>query len=197
MYNIGMLQDCLPASVYQLLLTDKVDTEKVNISDEDWHKARCYMLDLTSYGAAKCWKIDSVRDFTPEECSMILSCRAKESQYGISMEFITKDHKEHLCNPHIPCDNSEWELNKEYDINDLQLMYLEAGGSCGSNTIFRVIHKGSHPEVENNKKISNFKEWWKWTKEIWETKLNPIRHAQWDREGSHPGSKFFRDLILY
>ena len=202
-----MLQRHIPASVYQLLISD-VDIEAVNISDEDWHKARCYMLDLTPSGAAKGWVVANVRDFTPEEKACVLDCIVKDSTYGFSMEFKLKNqykHKDgklilekHLCNPHIPCSNSTWDVGRHYHIDELQLASLRKSRDLSEKEcIYRVCHKGEYPNEFTDSTIRDVVEWFKWTEKIWNEKLNPIRHAQWDRQGIHTCSRIFRDLILY
>lgn len=44
------------------------------------------------------WHIINVRNLTPQECSQIVSTTVVQSEFGYSVEFLTKDGRK----PHVP-----------------------------------------------------------------------------------------------
>lgn len=184
-FNYGMLQSYLPREVYEALVNDAKET---NICEEDWHKARVYMLNLSPSGCARGWEITAVRDFTQEEMDAVRYCEVHHHTIGMSMVFYLMNG-EHACIPltsDLKCNDGD-----RFDIHNLQLLSL--GNDHNPSVLYRVDIKGRHKAIMNR---PDYKAWREWTKKVWDKKLNPLRHKQWDRMGIHP-AKIFRDIIPY
>jgi hypothetical protein len=184
-FNYGMLQEYLPREVYKALIND---VEETDICEEDWNRARVYMLNLSPSGCARSWDIIAVRDFTQEEMDLVRYCEVHNHTIGMSMVFCLKNG-EHASIPLTS--DPKWNDGDRFDIHNLQLLSL--GNNYSLSVLYRVDIKGRHEDIMNH---PDYKAWKEWTKKVWYKKLNPLRHKQWDRMGIHT-AKMFRDVIPY
>ena len=79
------------------------------------------------------WHVTNVRNLTPLECSQIASATVVQSQYGYSVEFLTKDGEK----SHVPLSNKCYTNGMEGTIINLcniKVLTLENNG----DTIIRI-----------------------------------------------------------
>lgn len=140
-FTIEMLQDKIPASVYELLTTE--DHMSFPLPEEkDIDEAYAFI----SPAYIPCgWHAISQRPLTKEEISAVKCCTIVESQYGLSMRFDLTDKKP----SHVPCGNSNsFEAGQEWKAEDLSIVEMEREGE--EFTIFRVMPITERVDIWND-----------------------------------------------